>query len=94
MDEGWTRFVFDTFNVPYETLPDAAVRQEDLSSRYDAIILPSQRANQIIEGNAAGTYSPEFTGGITTAGIANLKKFVESGGTLVCFDASCEVPVN
>ena len=93
MDEGWTRFIFDTFNVPYETLLDATVRAEDLSSKYDTIILPSQRANQIIEGNAAGTYSSEFTGGITTGGVTNLKKFVESGGSLVCFDASCELPI-
>lgn len=93
MDEGWTRFIFDTFNVPYETLLDVTVRRDDLSSKYDVIILPSQRVNQIIEGNAAGTYSPEFTGGITTAGISNLKKFVESGGALVCFDTSCDLPI-
>ena len=94
MDEGWTRFIFDTFNVPYESLLDANMRKEDLSSKYDVIILTSQRGSQIVDGNAAGTYPAEFTGGITTAGVANLKKFVESGGTLVCFDAACELPIS
>ncbi len=93
MDEGWTRFVFDTFNVPYESLRDLNIRHDDLSSKLDAIILPSQRANQIVEGNALDTYSKEFTGGITAAGVANLKSFIESGGTLLCFDASCELPI-
>ena len=90
MDEGWTRFVFDTFNVPYQSIVDADIRRGALSSSYDVIVLPSQRARDIVEGNAAGTYPAEFTGGITTAGTNNLKEFVSDGGTLICFDASCE----
>lgn len=93
MDEGWTRFAFDTFNVPYKSLLDADIRQGALSSSYDVIVLPSQRAREIIEGNAPGTYPVEFTGGITAAGAKNLKQFVEDGGTLVCFDASCEFAI-
>jgi hypothetical protein len=93
MDEGWTRFIFDTFNVPYNSVPDAALRQEDLSTKYEAIILTSQRVREIIEGNLAGTYPEEYTGGISTAGVAKLKRFVEDGGTLICFDAACELPV-
>jgi Zinc carboxypeptidase len=93
MDEGWTRFVFDTFNVPYKSIPDAEVRQGGLSSTYDVIVLPSQRAREILEGNAAGTYPVELTGGIAAAGAANLKQFVEAGGTLICFDAACEFAI-
>lgn len=93
MDEGWTRFVFDTFNVPYKSLVDADIRQGALSSSYDVIVLPSQRAKEIIEGNAPGAYPVEYSGGITVAGTKNLKQFVEDGGTLVCFDASCEFAI-
>ncbi|MFN2512058.1 MAG: M14 family metallopeptidase [Pyrinomonadaceae bacterium] len=93
MDEGWTRFIFDSFNIPYSSLRDAALRQDDLSAKYEAIILPSQRVREIIEGNLAGTYPDEFTGGISTAGVAKLKRFVEAGGTLICFDAACELPI-
>jgi zinc carboxypeptidase len=93
MDEGWTRFILDTFNVPYNSIQDAAVRQENLSAKYDVIILPSARTREIIEGNAPGAYPQEFTGGIAAPGVNNLKNFVENGGTLICFDASCELPI-
>jgi hypothetical protein len=93
MDEGWTRFVFDTFNVAYNSLTDSGISQGDLLSKYDVVVLPSQRATQIIEGNAANSYPQEFTRGITMAGVTRLKDFVAAGGTLVCFDASCELPI-
>ncbi len=93
MDEGWTRWVFDTFNVPYRTVLDATVRKGDLRALFDVIILPSQRAKAIIEGNVPGSYPAEFTGGITPSGVENLRRFVEEGGTLICFDASTELAI-
>ncbi len=93
MDEGWTRLVFNTFNVPYTTLRDAEVRGGNLNAKYDAIVLPSQRMKSIIEGNAEKTYPAEYTGGITNAGVENLRLFVESGGTLICFDAASELAI-
>jgi Zinc carboxypeptidase len=93
IDEGWTRFVMDTHNVPYESLLDRDVRNGNLRARYDAIILPSQRARQIITGNMPGSYPAEFTGGITEAGVENLRRFVHEGGTLICFDASSELAI-
>jgi hypothetical protein len=93
MDEGWTRYVFDTFNIPYETLRDADVRRGGLRARYDVIVLPSQKAREIIEGHASGTYPSEFTEGITRAGVESLRLFVNEGGTLICFDASSEVAI-
>ena len=93
MDEGWTRFVFDTFNVPYSSIHDVDVRKGALNSRFDAVVLPSQSSTQIIGGNAAGTLPPEYTGGITEAGVKNLKEFVSNGGMLICFDDSCDLAI-
>jgi hypothetical protein len=93
MDEGWTRYVFDTFNVPYSSIKDGDIKQGNLASKFDVILLPSQRSREIIEGNAAGSLPAEYTGGIGEGGVSNLKDFVNSGGTLICFDGSCELAI-
>jgi hypothetical protein len=93
MDEGWTRWLFDTFNAPFTSLRDADVRAGNLRSKFDVIVLPSMRMRDIIEGRAKDTAPPEMTGGITEAGAENLRRFVEEGGTLVCWDDSTEFAI-
>ncbi len=93
MDEGWTRYVFDTFNVPYKSLLDKEMRSGNLRARFDVIVLPSQTDREIVEGNAAGKYPSELTGGIGGAGVQALREFVEAGGTLICFDASTDLAI-
>jgi hypothetical protein len=93
MDEGWTRWLFDTFNVPYTSLLDREVRVGNLRAKYDVIVLPSMRPREIVEGRAKDTAPVEFTGGITEAGVENLRRFVEEGGTLVCWDDSTELAI-
>ncbi|MCA1594304.1 MAG: M14 family metallopeptidase [Acidobacteria bacterium] len=93
MDEGWTRYVFDTFNVPFTSLRDREVRAGNLRAKYDVIVLPSMRLKEIIEGRSKETAPPEFAGGITEAGVEALRRFVEEGGTLVCWDDSTELAI-
>lgn len=93
MDEGWTRYIFDTFNVPYTSVRDADMRKGALSSKFDALIFTSQAATQIINGNGVGTMPQEYTGGITEAGVKNLKEFVNNGGMLICFDNACDMAI-
>jgi hypothetical protein len=89
MDEGWTRFVLDTFSVPFTSVKDADLRSGKLD--FDAIILPADSENTIVKGLSAERYPAEFAGGIGEQGVENLKKFVENGGKLICFDDSCEM---
>lgn len=93
MDEGWTRYIFDTFNVPYTSVRDTDIRQGALSSKFDALIFTSQPATQIISGNGTGTFPSEYTGGITEGGVKNLKEFVNNGGMLICFDNACDMAI-
>ena len=94
MDEGWTRLVLDNFQIPFKSLQDSAVKTGNLNADYDAIILPSDSERQISNGLSANRYPDEFTGGIGEKGTENLKKFVDEGGTLICFDESCELVIN
>jgi hypothetical protein len=89
MDEGWTRLVFDNFQIPYTSLRDADIKSGNLRAKVDAIILPSQPEDNIVNGLKKANYPEEFTGGIGDQGIENLKKFTEDGGKIICFDAAC-----
>ncbi|MEQ1643820.1 MAG: M14 metallopeptidase family protein [Pyrinomonadaceae bacterium] len=91
MDEGWTRLVLDTFQIPFRSVSNEDMRSGNLD--LDAIILPADSENTIVNGLSAERYPTEFAGGIGTAGVDNLKKFVENGGKLICFDDSCEMVI-
>ena len=91
MDEGWTRFIFDTFNVPYSSVRDAEVKQAALKNKYDVLVLPSQRLS--VQETPQNTSSEETAAGLTDASVDSLKDFVSDGGTLVCFDAACEMAI-
>ena len=91
MDEGWTRFVLDTFQIPYRSVSDSDIRANKLD--LDAIILASENENGMVRGLSDERYPAEIAGGMTEAGVENLKKFVENGGKLICFDASCEMVI-
>ena len=69
------------------------MRAGNLRERFDVLILPDQSMQQIISGNRPGSYPEEYTGGITEAGVANLKAFVEAGGVLICLDSSSELAI-
>jgi hypothetical protein len=85
MDEGWTRYVFDTFNVPYESLREPAIMEGNLRSHFDAIVLPSEQTRALPDSEAMA----ESGRGIGDKGYVNLARFVEDGGKLICFDGSC-----
>jgi hypothetical protein len=88
MDEGWTRWVFDNWKVPYTTLVDSVVRAGKLNDRFDVIILPDQSPREILEGLPA-RYPAPYAGGVGSEGSEALRQFVSDGGTLIALnDAS------
>ena len=93
MDEGWTRWVLEAHEFPYRNLTDAEIRAGSLAEWYDAIILPDMRASRMIAGHAEGSLPLEYVGGIGLEGVANLRTFVEQGGTLICLNWATEVPI-
>ena len=90
MDAGWTNLLFDQYEFPYEDIRDADVRVGRLNERFDVIVLPDMRPQQILNGHAKGTMPPDYVGGITQVGADNIRRFVEDGGTLVCNKTSLE----
>jgi len=88
-DAGWTRYILENYEFPYKNIHDAEIRAGNLKSNYDVIIMPSSRPDTILNGHSKGTMPPKYIGGITTAGVRNLRKFAEDGGTIVFLSNSC-----
>lgn len=91
MDEGWTRWVFDRFGIPYANVYDRDVRAGNLRARFDVILLPDHAPRAIVEGHRPGTMPEEYTGGLGDIGLAQLRAFAEAGGTLVAFNQASTV---
>jgi len=87
-DEGWTRWLFDRYEIPYATVRDQQVRQGDLARRFTSIVLPSIKDTVLDEGWAAGSMPVQYTGGLGRDGARELRTFVEEGGTLVALGSS------
>jgi len=85
MDEGWTRWVFDTWKVPYTSIVDSVVRGGNLKNQFDVIVLPDQSPRDILEGLPA-RYPAPFAGGLGSEGVDALREFVTDGGTLVALN--------
>jgi hypothetical protein len=88
IDEGWTRLVLDQFEFKYATLTDEQARAGRLRAQFDVIVLPSVSADRLATGLDDETVPPEYAGGLSQAGVDNLRAFVREGGTLVCLGAS------
>lgn len=84
-DQGWTLWLLEQYGFPVDTLHNGEVRAGALA-RYDAIILPDQDPEEILNGHAPGTMPPEYVGGVGAEGVAALDRYVRGGGTLVAFD--------
>ncbi len=102
MDEGWTRFMFHDFNIPFTTLHNkdfkAKDKKADLNSRFDVIVFADESPEIIKTGKPDPTspyaryyrdLPPEYEGGIDKEGIEALKSFVEKGGILVTLNDAC-----
>ena len=95
MDEGWTRFVFDDFGIPFTTLHNEDVRG-NLNRAFDVIVFADENPTVIETGlpepgtpqfpSQMGAYPPEYQGGLGEPGIDALREFVGQGGILVALD--------
>lgn len=89
-EAGWTRWVFDTYGMKYDTLHNADVQKGGLADKYDVILLQSQNPRSIANGFAAGSVPPQYAGGLGDTGAAALRDFVRAGGRVVAVEDAAE----
>jgi hypothetical protein len=93
MDEGWTRWVFDQYRIPFTTITARDLRAGNLASRFDAIIVPDQAPRLISQGPVTA-YPDSLKGGIGESGATALSAFVDAGGTLLAFNDASEYAID
>jgi len=94
MDEGWTRWLLEQYEFPFQTIHPEDVRRGKLDSRFDCIVFPDMRSDQVLSGLTAANVPDEYRGGIEDSGVDAVRSFVESGGTLVTLGQSCLLPID
>jgi hypothetical protein len=87
MPAGWQRWVFDQYEMQYDTLHDANIRGGDLQD-YDVLIFQAQSPNSITSGYREGQLPLEYTGGLGDQGVAEVQAFVENGGRVIAIEAA------
>ncbi len=101
MDEGWTRLMFEQFNVPYTTIRDADLKAANLESKFDVIVLPNDSIQAMTGERPAGAQPPEptdttpaeYRSGFGAEGVKVLDAFVQKGGTLLTFGQAGDLPI-
>ncbi len=106
MDEGWTRLLFEQFDVPFTTVRDADLEAGGLEAKFDVIVLPADSVAAMTgddpdrqRGSGDGLSEterltpPEYRSGFGDEGVKALRAFVDGGGTLLTFGQAADLPV-
>ena len=99
-DEGWTRWVLDTWDFAYERVDAADVRSGELNGRFDVLLVPDDDLSTLIGStgtppseyiSAAQARPPEYRLGLGDTGVQALQEFVQAGGTLVLLNGASDL---
>lgn len=103
MDEGWTRFLLESYDYAYASVMDAEIKAGNLIRKYDVIVLPDDSVGGMtgeVEESAGGGFReslenvpPEYRSGFGDAGVKALEEFVKAGGRLVTFSRASDLPI-
>ncbi len=98
MDAGWTRFIFDTYHIPYKVLHPGDFAKTDLEKEFDMIIFPDANSQILLSGKYGGeghyfipSYPPQYTRGIGKKGLSKIAKFINDGGTVLSWGQSTKL---
>jgi len=98
MDAGWTRFIFDTYSIPFTIVhPDEFAKLKP-SDKFDILIFPDNPKTVLMEGKykfGADYYPldfpPDVVKGIGKDGFEGILKFLNNGGKIISWGSSVDL---
>jgi len=95
MDAGWTRFVFDTYHIPFTVLHPDEIPDTDLSEEFDVLVFPDNDKNVLMTGKRksgdtyyVADYHPDYVEGMEKEGFEKVMTFTDKGGIIVAWGKS------
>ena len=98
MDAGWTRFIFDSYHIPFEVLRPGDFEKIDLAKKYNVILFPNNDKELLMSGKwkrrgeyYSSSYPPEYVKGIGKKGMEKLMDYLDKGGLIVAWGRSTQL---
>ena len=98
MDAGWTRYIFDTYGVPYKVVRPGEFKKTDFAKKFDVVIFPDADKSVLMKGKYKSkdhynipNYPPAYIEGIEKEGMEKLMTFLDKGGVIVSWGRSTEL---
>ena len=95
MDAGWTRFIFDSYSIPFKVVHPGEFKQTDFAKKFDILIFPDADKSILMEGKYKSkneyyvtNYPPEYTKGIGKEGMKKVMTFLDKGGIVISWGRS------
>lgn len=98
MDGGWTRYLFDKYQLPYKVLRPDELQTVNLQRDFDVLIFTDRSKSIYMTGKpesdgkpVPANFPPEYAKGMEKKGFDNLMKFVNNGGKVMAWGPATEL---
>lgn len=98
MDAGWTRYIFDQYNIPFTVIRPGDLAKKTFELNCDVLIFADVSKSILMEGKIKAeddddeyymaNLPPEFAKGMGKDGFQKVLKFINGGGTILSWGAS------
>jgi hypothetical protein len=97
MDAGWTRYIFDQYNLPYKVIRPAELKT-GVPEGIDILLFPASNKTVLQEGKGGSedelyifNYPPAYTKGMGKEGLEKIMAWVNKGGKIISWEASTKL---
>jgi hypothetical protein len=98
MDAGWTRYLFDSYKLPFTVIHPDEFEKTDFTKDFDIIIFPASGKAMLMNGKPGtegsaymSNYHPDYQKGMGKKGLEKLLIFINNGGKVISWGQSTDL---